>query len=227
MIDRIFSDRAEAGRLLADLLQAEGYGGPPTDERKQPLVLAIPRGGIEVAVPVARSLGADLDVVLSRKLRAPYQPELAIGAVSEDGKIALNREVESIPGANELYIREERRRQMAEIARRRRIYRAVRPQSPIAGRTVILTDDGIATGATMIAALHTVRAAGAREIVVAVPVAAPDRLAVIRPLCDRLICLEAPEDFLAVGQFYREFPQVEDTQVVDLLREYGRPVVTP
>ena len=218
MSDHIFSDRGEAGHLLGEALRAAGHGEPSADTLPRPLVLAIPRGGIEVAAPLAELLDAELDVVLSRKLRAPYQPELAIGAVSEDGKIALNRDAAAIPGVSERYVREERRRQMAEITRRRRLVRGVRPPAPMSGRTVILTDDGIATGATMIAALHTVRAAGAREVVVAVPVASPDRLTVIRPLCDRLVCLEAPDDFAAVGQFYRKFPQVEDTRVLELLR---------
>jgi predicted phosphoribosyltransferase len=103
------------------------------------------------------------------------------------------------------------------------MFRAVRPQAQVAGRTVILTDDGIATGATMIAAIRTVRAAGAKWVVVAVPVGSPDRLDVIRPLCDRLVCLEEPAAFWAIGQFYRDFTQVEDERVVELLRDYGRP----
>ena len=121
------------------------------------------------------------------------------------------------------YVEAERQRQLAEIARRQEMYRAVRPQAPVAGRTVILVDDGIATGATMIASLHTVKAGGAAWIVVAVPVGSPDQLDAIRPLCDRLICLEEPQAFWAIGQFYRDFSQVEDTRVVEPLRDYGRP----
>jgi putative phosphoribosyl transferase len=223
MPDRVFRDRNEAGLCLGEQLLKEGYAAKSGDQ--PPLVLGIPRGGIALAVPVADMLGGELDVVLSRKLRAPYQPELAIGAVSEDGKMALTPEAASLPGVNDRYIREERRRQLAEIARRGQLYRAVRPQATLAGRTVILVDDGIATGATMIAAIHTARAAGAREVVVAVPVGSPERLAAIGPLCDRLVCLEAPADFLAVGQFYREFPQVEDADVVRLLARHARPAV--
>jgi putative phosphoribosyl transferase len=225
MNEGVFLDRADAGRRLAARLAAEGTAGRSGAAGPRPLVLAIPRGGIEVAIPIARALGAELDVVLARKLRAPHQPELAIGAVSEEGTITLNRGMEAVPGVNDRYVREEGRRQLAEITRRRRRYREVRPLVPIDGRTVILTDDGIATGATMIAAVRSARAAGAREIVVAVPVGSPDRLAVIRPLCDRLVCLEAPENFMAVGQFYREFSQVEDARVVELLEEatgFGR-----
>jgi putative phosphoribosyl transferase len=125
--------------------------------------------------------------------------------------------------AGDAYIEAERARQMREIDRRRALVRAVRPQAPIRGRTVILTDDGIATGATMIAAARTVRAAAPREIVVAVPVAAPDRLDAIRPLCDRIVCLIESAAFFAIGQFYRDFEQVEDDRVVELLRDYGMP----
>jgi predicted phosphoribosyltransferase len=125
--------------------------------------------------------------------------------------------------AGDAYVEAERKRQMAEIERRKALVRAVRPQAPIAGRTVILTDDGIATGATMIAALHTVRAAGARKIIVAVPVGSPDRVDAIRPLCDHVECLQEPEAFWAIGQFYRDFEQVEDARVLELLRDYGRP----
>jgi putative phosphoribosyl transferase len=211
---RMFADREAAGRLLVERLRDTAAD--------RPLVLAIPRGGVEVGAALARGLGADLDVVLSRKLRAPRQPELAIGAVAEDGTVHLNRFAHAMPGVDEASIAAERTLQLAEIARRRALYRAVRPQADVAGRVVILTDDGLATGATMIAALHTVAAAGAREVIVAVPVAATERLETIRPLCDRIECLLEPEDFWAIGQFYRDFAQVEDDRVVELLREAGR-----
>ena len=216
MTQRMFVDRAEAGWMLVERLRGESL--------EKPLVLAIPRGGVEVGAVLARGLGAELDIVLSRKLRAPHQPELALGAVSENGEIYLNHFASAMTDAGDAYIEAERRRQLGEIARRKTMFRAVRPQASIAGRTVILTDDGIATGATMIAALHWVKAAGAKEIVVAVPVASPDRLDAIRPLCDRLVCLEEPEAFWAIGQFYRDFEQVEDSRVVELLRDYGLPV---
>jgi predicted phosphoribosyltransferase len=210
-----FADREEAGWMLVERLRGESL--------EKPLVLAIPRGGVEVGAALARGLGAELDVVLSRKLRAPHQPELALGAVSESGEVYLNHFASAMTDAGDAYVEAERQRQMAEIGRRRALVRAVRPPAAIAGRTVILTDDGIATGATMIAALHTVRAAGAREIIVAVPVAAPDRIDAIRPLCDRVVCLQEPEAFWAIGQFYRDFEQVEDERVLELLRDYGRP----
>ena len=214
-----FSDRTEAGWRLVERLRGETL--------RDPLVLAIPRGGVEVGAALARGLGAELDVVLSRKLRAPHQPELALGAVAEDGTVHLNHFAAAMTDAGDAWIEAERRRQVAEIERRSDIFRRIRPKAPIAGRTVILTDDGIATGATMIAALHSVRAAGAAEIIVAVPVGSSDRLAAIRGLCDRVICLIEPEVFWAVGQFYRHFAQVEDDRVVELLREYGSPIALP
>ncbi len=211
----IFTDRAEAGWRLVERLRGEHL--------VRPLVLAIPRGGVEVGAALARGLGAELDVVLARKLRAPHQPELALGAVTETGEVHLNHFASAMTDAGDAYIEAERRRQLAEIERRRAAVRAVRPRAEIAGRTVIVTDDGIATGATMIAALHTVRAAGAREVIVAVPVGAADRIAAIRPLCDRVLCLLEPDVFWAVGQFYRHFEQVEDERVLELLRDYGQP----
>ncbi|MEX0669574.1 MAG: phosphoribosyltransferase family protein, partial [Pirellulales bacterium] len=192
-----FADRSEAGWMLVERLRGQAF--------HDPLVLAIPRGGVEVGVALARGLGAELDVVLSRKLRDPRQPELALGAVSEDGEVYLNHFAAAMTDVGDAWIEAERKRQMVEIARRREMFRGVRPQATIAGRTVILTDDGIATGATMIAALHTVRAAGPREIIVAVPVGSPERVDAIRQLCDRVICLLEPQAFWAVGQFYRNF----------------------
>lgn len=210
-----FADRDEAGWMLVERLRGEAL--------EKPLVLAIPRGGVEIGAVLARGLGAELDVVLSRKLRAPHQPELALGAVSESGEVYLNHFASAMTDAGDAYVEAERQRQLAEIERRRALIRAVRPQASIAGRTVIVTDDGVATGATMIAALHTVRAAGARKIIVAVPVAAPDRIDALRPLCDRIVCLQEPEAFWAIGQFYRDFAQVEDERVLELLRDFGRP----
>jgi len=215
MNHRTFTDREEAGWMLVERLRGQSL--------EKPVVLAIPRGGVEVGAAIARGLGCELDVVLSRKLRAPHQPELALGAVSEDGGVYLNHFASAMTDVGDAYIEAERTRQLAEIGRRRAMFRAIRPQADVKGRTVILTDDGIATGATMIAALHTVRAAGAKEIIVAVPVGAPDRIDAIRPLCDRVVCLQEPEAFWAIGQFYRTFEQVEDGRVAELLRDYGLP----
>jgi len=211
----IFNDREEAGWMLVERLRGTTL--------EKPLVLAIPRGGVEIGAVLARGLGAELDVVLSRKLRAPHQPELALGAVSENGEVYLNHFARAMTDVGDASIEAERQRQLVEIERRRALYRAVRPQAPIAGRSVILTDDGIATGATMIASLRTVRAAAAKQIVVAVPVGASDRIDAIRPLCDRVECLLEPDTFWAIGQFYRHFEQVPDERVVELLREHGQP----
>jgi predicted phosphoribosyltransferase len=210
-----FNDREEAGWMLVERLRGM--------RMEKPLVLAIPRGGVEVGAALARGLGAELDVVLSRKLRAPHQPELALGAVSEGGEVYLNSFARSLTDVGAASIEAERERQMREIDRRVKLFRSVRPRAEIAGRTVIVTDDGIATGATLIAALRTVRTAGAREIIVAVPVGAADRVDAIRQLCDRVVCLLEPATFWAVGQFYRNFEQVEDDRVVELLREHGLP----
>lgn len=209
----MFIDREDAARRLAAELRPLPL--------KNPLVLAIPRGGVVIGAGLARELGAELDVVLARKLRAPHQPELALGAVGEDGELYLNRSVASALGVSKSYLEHERRHQLDEIARRQELYRAARPQAPLAGRSLILTDDGIATGSTMIAALHYVRGHDPHEVIVAVPVAPPERLEAIQPLCDRLICLMAPPDFYAVGQFYESFPPVEDDEVLRLLRAFA------
>jgi predicted phosphoribosyltransferase len=191
-----------------------------------PVVLAIPRGGIETAAPIAERLDAELDVVLSRKLRSPDQPELAIGAVSESGEVHLDPSLVTLTGATKVYVEEERARQEAEIERRRELFRTARPPASLAGRTVILTDDGVATGSTMIAAARTVRAANPLELIIAVPVAAAERLSALRPLCDRLICLNAPTDFTAVGPCYERFEEVTDDRVLEALRMHAarRPV---
>ncbi len=210
----MFRDREDAARQLAVALKGR--------ELHDPLVLAIPRGGVVTGAELARELGADLDVVLSRKLRAPEQPELALGAVCEHGRVYLNPEVR--PHLDELsqYLVEERAYQLGEIARRKRLFRGFRPAAPVAGRSVIVTDDGIATGSTMIAALQTVKEQGPREVIVAVPVASPDRLALVGRWCDDVVCPLRPSCFRAIGQFYEDFTQVEDAQVVALLRDAAR-----
>jgi predicted phosphoribosyltransferase len=168
---------------------------------------------------LAQELGAELDVVLSRKLRAPGQRELAIGAVAEDGRSYLNSYGRQIQAQREDYLIKERHEQFAEIARRKHMIRSVRPQAAVTGRSVIVTDDGIATGSTMIAALQTVRIQDPRELIVAVPVSAPDRLDQLRRWCDDVVCVLSPDVFWAIGQFYEDFTQVEDEQVVELLRQ--------
>lgn len=208
----MFRNREDAGLQLAKRLLSR--------KLKDPLVLGIPRGGVITAAVLARELNAELDVVLSRKLRAPYQPELAIGAIGEDGEIYLNSFAWEIPGVTEDYIRKEREHQTAEIERRRKLFRAAKPPAQATGRSVIVTDDGIATGSTMLAALHVLNAQKPQECIVAVPVAPPDTLETLRPLCNHLECLLTPRLFGAVGQFYDDFAQVEDDEVVRLLRDF-------
>ncbi len=211
----MFRDREDGARQLANLLRHRHFHNP--------LVLAIPRGGIVTGAVLAQELGAELDVVLSRKLRDPVQREAAIGAIGEDGHVYLNPDVRGIVGQWGGYLQDERSHQIAEIERRKNLFRKVRPKAEITGRSVIVTDDGIATGSTMIAALHAARAQNPRELIVAVPVASPDRLAEIGRYCDEAISFLTPPDFWAVGQYYDEFDQVEDEQVVEILRHSSRP----
>jgi len=205
----MFLNREVAGRQLAENLKGR--------ELCNPLVLAIPRGGVVIGAVLARELGAELDVVLSRKLRDQWQPELALGAVSEDGQVYLDPSTPKSLGLTEEDLADECRYQLAEIARGKRLFRGIRPQSLVAGRSVIVTDDGIATGATMIAALQAVRTQHPKEVIVAVPVASPDRIDAIRRWCDEVVCVLCPIAFRALAQFYKDFTQVEDKQVLDLL----------
>jgi predicted phosphoribosyltransferase len=209
----MFRHRADAGHWLAEDLK----------DRKfiDPLILAIPRGGIVIGDVLATELLADLDVVLARKLRCPSQPELAIGALSEDGKVYLNESVAEVLQLAPEDLAEERELQMAEMKRRQALFRSIRPQAPVADRSIIVTDDGIATGSTMLAALHWLQRQKPFEVVVAVPVASPDRLEPIRAWCDEVLCLLQPHNFWAVGQYYHDFQPVSDEEVISILRRYA------
>ncbi len=209
---RIFDSRLDAGRRLAKALAA--YRG------RNPLVLAIPRGAVEMGAEVARALEGELDVVLVKKLRAPYSPEFAVGAVDETGWTYVAPHARGA-GADDAYLEKEKAAQLETLRRRRSEYTPARAPVDPRGRIAIVVDDGIATGASMIAALHSVRAREPARLVCAVPVAAPESLETIRPYADEVVCLEAPEYFQAVGQFYREFEQVEDEAVVALLARHG------
>jgi hypothetical protein len=208
-----FADRQDGARRLAERFRGRAL--------RDPLVLAIPRGGAVTGAVLARELGAELDVVVVRKLRHPDQPELAIGAVSEQGRIYLNPEAEFLVGVDEQYLEQEGRRQRAEIARRTRLFRAARPPAAVRGRSVIVVDDGIATGATMIAALQVVRTEEPHELIAAAPVASPDRVREIRRWCDQVICVYTPARFRAIGEFYEDFTQVDEQQVVQVLSEFA------
>ena len=214
----MFDSRIDAARRLAKALAK--YKG------RNPLVLAIPRGAVEMGRVVADELGGELDVVLVRKLRSPYSPEFAVGAIDETGWAYVADHARSA-GAHEEYLKGEQRAQLETLRKRRAEYTPARPPIDPKGRVVIVVDDGLATGATMIAALHAARAKQPERLVCAVPVAAPDSLERVRPYADEVVCLEAPEEFFAVGQFYREFKQVEDEQVVELLAQEGKRHLAP
>jgi predicted phosphoribosyltransferase len=210
----MFADRAAAGRRLGDLLARRGL--------PDPIVYALPRGGVPVAVEIGRRLKAPVDLVLVRKIGAPGSPELALGAVT-DGETALtvvNPEVARLTGASEAYLEEIRDRELAEIERRRALYLGDRPRPDPRGRTVIVVDDGLATGATARAAARALRAQGAAWVIAAAPVAPPDTAAALGDDFDEVICLEQPERFYGVGAFYRDFHQLSDGEVVDLLRDF-------
>ena len=208
-MSRRFDSRLDAGRQLARALAA--YRG------RNPLVLAIPRGAVAMGAELAAALQGELDVVLVRKLRAPGAPELAVGAVDESGWTYVADHA-AMAGADAGHLAREKAAQLETLRRRRAQYTPARAPVDPRGRIAIVVDDGIATGSSMIAALHAVRAKHSARLVCAVPVAPPETLERIRPYADEVVCLEAPEDFQAVGQFYRDFQQVEDEEVVELLR---------
>ena len=210
----LFVDRIDAAERLAKALQP--YRG------RHPLILAIPRGALPMGKLLAERLGGELDVVLVRKLRSPFSPEYAIGSIDETGWVYLAPHAHAT-GATDRYIEDEKQRQLEVLRERRARYTPGRPAIDPAGRVAIVVDDGLATGATMIAALHAVRAKGPATLVCAVPVAAPDSLELVRSYADEVVCLQAPAGFYAVGQFYRTFGQVDDEQAIELLQAAAAP----
>jgi putative phosphoribosyl transferase len=213
----IFEDRIAAAERLAEALVE--YRG------RRPLILAIPRGAVPMAKVIAARLGGEIDVVLVRKLRAPGNPEFAIGSVDESGWVYL-ADYATATGADEEYIRGETAVQLETIRQRRIQYTPVRPPHDPTGRIVIVIDDGLATGSTMIAALHSLRAKNPTELICAVPVAPPETLKKIGIKADRVVCLSTPLNFQAVGQFYLDFPQVTDTEVISILASSSQISIT-
>ena len=184
---------------------------------KKAVVLGLPRGGVVVAEAVARFLKLPLDVILLRKLPYPPQPELAVGAVAEHGAVFINEEFREAARDDSSWLEEIVREQRAVIRERARLYRPHRHAADLRGKTVLLVDDGIATGATMKVAIQAARAAGASRVVVAIPVAAPSSIRELQAEADEVVCLDAPEDFYAVGQAYQSFDQVSDEEVISIL----------
>ena len=221
---RTFRNRTEAGRLLGRQLQAI--------QIPDPVVLALPRGGVPVAAEVARALQAPLDLLLVRKIGAPHQPELAVAALAEESDLVTDAASMAWNGATDAYVARQAEMQRAEIARRRQLYLAGRAPEPLAGRSAIVVDDGIATGTTARAALQALRRRGPARVVLAVPVASPESLAALAPLVDEVVCLSQPSFFRAVGEHYDDFDQVADEEVARVMRACaggpaGRPPAGP
>ena len=207
----MFKDRRDAGRRLAGPLLRY--------ENERPIVVALPRGGVPVGYEVARALGAPLDIMVVRKLGAPGQPELGIGAVvdGDHPESVFNQEVVRLLDVSADYMRREIECQLDEIRRRQQAYRGGRPPLSVSGRTAIVVDDGLATGGSMRAAVRGIRRAGPRRLILAVPVAPPETVAALAGEVDDIVCLSTPSPFGAVGYFYDEFEQTDDAEVIELL----------
>lgn len=214
----VFQDREEAGRKLAEQLRAYA-------NRNDVIVLGIPRGGVPVAYEVARALNAPLDIFVSRKLGVPWQEELAFGAVATGGARVLDHEIIEAIGISDEEIEQISARTRKELERRENLYRGARPALKVYGLTVILVDDGIATGSSMRAAINALRQMRPAQLVVAVPVAPQSTCKRLRSEVDQLVCVQMPEDFYAIGQFYEDFSQVADEEVTQLLHRAAQPVL--
>jgi putative phosphoribosyl transferase len=209
---RVFDDRRTAGRALVPELQR--------CDLQDPIILGLPRGGVPLAYEIAMALRAPLDTIVVRKLGVPSQPELAFGAIASGGIRVINDEVvASVRSLDEEAIERVASRELAELRRREQAYRLDRPYPELEGRDVVLVDDGLATGATMLAAAQAVRTKSPASVVVAVPVGSGAAVAKVSAIVDRVICLESPQSFYAVGQFYVDFGQTTDAEVRELLRD--------
>ena len=207
-----FRDRSDAGRRLAGVVQEAGIGGSDV------VVLGLPRGGVPVAFEVAQALGAPLDVIVVRKLGVPFQPELAMGAIGEDGVRVENEDVVTSAALGAVDIAAVERQERAELERRARRYRGDGARLDLRGRTALIVDDGIATGSTARAACQVARAQGASRVVLAVPVTPGASRAALRDVCDEVLCVAVPDPFFAVGEWYDDFTPTSDDEVVELLR---------
>lgn len=210
---KVYADRADAGRLLAQRLAHYAV--------ERPVVAGLPRGGVIVAAEIARALKCDLDIILAGKLRAPFNPELAIGGITEDGTVYINKDEIRGLYINEAYIEKEKKEKLSLLKERLRLYRAAKKKIPLSGRTVIIVDDGLATGATMISAIKAASAEGASKIIAAVPGGPQDTISLIRdmPEVDAVVCPLIPPLFFAVSQIYADFEQVEDSVVIETLKK--------
>lgn len=219
---RVFSDREEAGRLLGARL-AEALPEARSESRlnegveRELVVLGLPRGGVPIAAEIGKALGAPVDVIVVRKLGAPFNPELAVGAIALGGIAVYNDDLLAQLGLDEEALAPVRARELRELERRERLYRGQRPALDLAGKTVIVADDGIATGATMCAAVEAVRTLEPRRIVVAAPTAAADAARRLHRLADGVVVLSTPEPYVAVGAWYERFDQLSDDEVIALL----------
>ncbi len=207
---KLFENRVEAGKKLAGALKEIG---------RNAIVLAVPRGGVVVGYEVAKSLHIPLDIVIAKKIGAPGNPELAIGAVAEDGTLLLDANTVDMLRVSQSYISDEVESQKTEIKRRLERYRGNAPPLRVLNREVVVVDDGVATGATLKATLRSLRRRGAKPLVVAVPVGPPDTIAALESEADRVICLQMPELFFAIGEFYENFDQTTDQEVIELLEK--------
>lgn len=212
--DESFKDRKEAGRLLAAVLKSL--------RGKDAVVLGIPRGGMVIANEISRFLSLELDIVLSRKLGAPGNPELAVGSAGEDGKLFLNEDLALRVGADETYIKKELAHQLTEIKNRIKLFRQFKAKVALEGKTVIVTDDGVATGATMQAALWASRRENPKKLIAAIPVGARESVELLANYADEVIALRVPQELGAIGQFYENFGQTSDEEVLDILKESAK-----
>lgn len=209
-----FADRDEAGMELGNILRQR--------ISESPLILGVPRGGIVTASAIAAVLDCDVDILLAHKIRAPFNPELAVGAMSEDGHVVLSANLVQALEADSTYIEQETNEQREELNRRRKLFRSVYPKIPLRDRVVIITDDGVATGATIQAALWAARREKPQKLIGAFPVAPPETLEKLKADADEIICLKVPAMFYAISQFYLAFDQVPDSEVLEILRKERR-----